>query len=63
MSDFQFGDVILRNMYTLFGYGNWTRPGNTQPYLQAKRVCTNLSCYCVEIFNMFTDNRPGEGLG
>ncbi|KAK7677509.1 hypothetical protein QCA50_019515 [Cerrena zonata] len=32
--DFQFGDVVLRNLYTLFNYGNWTRPGDTQPYIQ-----------------------------
>ncbi|CAL1701692.1 unnamed protein product [Somion occarium] len=34
IGDFQFGDVVLRNLYTLFDYGNWSRAGDGQPFIQ-----------------------------
>ncbi|KAK7692159.1 hypothetical protein QCA50_003778 [Cerrena zonata] len=34
IGDFQLGDVVMRNTYTLFDYGNWSRPGDTQPFVQ-----------------------------
>ena len=32
------GDAFLRNVYTLFNYGNWTTPGTSLPYVQLLSV-------------------------
>ncbi|KAJ3557413.1 hypothetical protein NM688_g1478 [Phlebia brevispora] len=32
--DFVLGDAFLRNVYTLFNYGNWTDEGSDRPYVQ-----------------------------
>lgn len=32
--DFQFGDIVLRNLYTLFDFGKWARVGDSQPFIQ-----------------------------
>ncbi|KAI0782057.1 aspartic peptidase domain-containing protein [Abortiporus biennis] len=28
------GDIFMRNVYTLYNFGNFTTPGNAQPYMQ-----------------------------
>lgn len=32
------GDTFLRNTYALYNFGNWTRPGDSGPYIQVLGV-------------------------
>ncbi|KAK7691394.1 hypothetical protein QCA50_004793 [Cerrena zonata] len=34
IGDIQFGDAVMRNLYTLYNYGSFSRPGTNQPFIQ-----------------------------
>lgn len=43
--DFQFGDVVLRNLYTLFDFGNWSRANDSGPFIQLLNVSFDFEQY------------------
>ena len=34
----QFGDVVMRNLYTLYDFGSFTRPQSNAPFIQILSV-------------------------
>lgn len=67
LPDVILGDTFLRNTYALYNFGNWTRPGDSGPYIQVLGVGVSssprLTVGVVLIMVTCTDDRRVAGMG